>query len=198
MLMRRIICGIYFSHIFITHLKGLLQYLFMFDSMRINIKWKIVFVAMFLFTAGLVQKSIAQEEFKKSTFYDTMASGDLAAVENQLTILQGSSIANKEGYEGDMLIRKAGLVKGAKTRLDLFKAGRIKLETAIAADNENTEFHFLRLAIEEHAPKIVKYHNDIEKDKTIVQKNFKSLSPSVQHAILDYSKNSKVLHAEDL
>jgi hypothetical protein len=155
-------------------------------------------MAMVLFAAGFMQKSIAQEEFKKSVFYDTMASGDLAAVENQLSILQNSSIANKEGYEGAMLVRKAGLVKGNKTKLDLFKAGRIKLETAIAADNENTEFHFLRLAIEEHAPKIVKYHKDIDADKAIVQKNFKSLSPSVQHAILDYSKNSKVLHAEDL
>ena len=170
----------------------------MFDSMRVNIKWKIVFVAVFLFAAGFMQRSIAQEEFKKSAFYDTMASGDLSAVENQLTVIQASSIANKDGYEGAMLMRKAGLVKGAKKRLDLFKAGRIKLETAIAADNENTEFHFLRLAIEEHAPKIVKYHNDIDKDKAIVQKNFKSLSPSVQHAILDYSKKSKVLHAEEL
>ncbi len=169
----------------------------MFDSMRINIKWKIGFIAVFLLIAGFMQKGIAQQEFKKSAFYDTMASGDLAAVENQLTVIQGSSIASKEGYEGAMLMRKAGLVKGAKTRLDLFKAGRIKLETAIAADNENTEFHFLRLAIEEHAPKIVKYHSDIDKDKAIVQKNYKNLSPSVQHAILDYCKNSKVLHAED-
>jgi hypothetical protein len=62
---------------------------------------------------------------------------------------------------------------------------------------ENTEYHFLRLAIEEHAPKIVKYHNDIEADKAIVKKNFKELSPAVQHAILDYCKKSKVLHAED-
>ena len=165
--------------------------------MIINIKWKIAFIAVFMLITGLLQNSIAQTEFKKSAFYDVMASGDLAAVENQLTIIQGSSIANKGGYEGAMLIRKAGLVKGAKTKLDLFKAGRIKLETAIAADNENTEFHFLRLAVEEHAPKIVKYHNDIDKDKAIVQKNYKSLSPSVQHAILDYCKNSKVLHAED-
>jgi hypothetical protein len=165
--------------------------------MRINIKWKIAFIAVFMFVTGFVQRSTAQGEFKKSTFYDVMASGDLAAVENQLTVIQGSSMANKEGYEGAMLIRKAGFVKGAKTKLDLFKAGRIKLETAIAADNENTEFHFLRLAIEEHAPKIIKYHSDIEKDKTIVQKNYKNLSPSVQHAILDYCKNSKVLHAED-
>jgi hypothetical protein len=79
----------------------------------------------------------------------------------------------------------------------LFKDGRIKLETAINADNDHTEFHFLRLAIEEHAPKIVKYHADIKADKAIVIKNFKTLSSSVQQAILDYCKNSKVLHVAD-
>jgi len=65
------------------------------------------------------------------------------------------------------------------------------------ADNDNTEYHFLRLAIEENAPKIVKYHADIENDKLFVQKNFKNLPRSVQHAILDYCKKSKVLHTED-
>jgi hypothetical protein len=165
--------------------------------MRVNIKWRIVFIVVFLFTAGFVQQSIAQQKFEKAAFYDVMSAGDVAAIDDQLAILKDASTANKEGYEGALLMKKAGLVKGAKTRLDFFKSGRIKLETAIAADNENTEFHFLRLAIEEHAPKIVKYHSDIDKDKVIVQKNYKNLSPAVQHAILDYTKKSKVLHAED-
>jgi len=64
-------------------------------------------------------------------------------------------------------------------------------------DNDNIEFHFLRLTIEEHAPKIVRYHSDINMDKAIVQKNFKNLSPVVQKAILDYCKNSKILRTED-
>jgi hypothetical protein len=94
-------------------------------------------------------------------------------------------------------MKKAGLLKRPKERLSFFKQGRIKLETAILADNDNTEFRFLRLAIEEHAPKIVKYRKDIEGDKQVVLKNFKSLSPAVQHAILDYCENSKVLHKEE-
>ena len=95
-------------------------------------------------------------------------------------------------------MKKASLVKKPKDKLSLFKKGRIKFETALLANNENIEFHFLRLAIEEHAPKIVKYHNDIEKDKQLIINNFKSLSPVVQNAVLDYCKSSKVLHREDL
>jgi len=166
--------------------------------MKINTIRKTAFTAVFLLTTGFFQKSIAQQKFEKSTFYNVMATGDIDAVENELSIIQNASTAHKEGYEGALIVKKAGLVKGVKTRLDLFKAGCKKLEAAILADSTNTEFHFLRLAIQEHAPGIVKYHSDIKKDKAIIQKNYNNLSPTVQHAILDYCKKSKVLHAEDL
>jgi hypothetical protein len=126
-----------------------------------------------------------------------MKSTTLETVNNELEAIKDAPERDREGYEGALLMKKAGLLKKPKDRLSFFKQGRIKLETAISADNENTEFHFLRLAIEEHAPKIVKYHSDIEKDKAIVIKNFKNLSPAVRHAILDYCENSKVLHKED-
>jgi hypothetical protein len=95
-------------------------------------------------------------------------------------------------------MRKAGLVKRPAEKLKFFKAGRIKFDTAIAADKDNVEFHFLRFAIQEHAPKIVKYRTDLEADKQIVLKAYKNLSPVIQHAIVDYTKNSKLLHAQDL
>jgi hypothetical protein len=166
-------------------------------AMKINIKWKIALVSALLLADGSLKASFAQERFEKSVFYDVMASGDIDAVNNEINIVEDSSLKNKEGYEGALLMKKAGLVRTAKKRLKLFKKGRIKLETALMAGDENTEFHFLRLAIEENAPKVVKYHGDIEKDKLFVQNNFKNLSPSVQHAILNYCKKSKVLHPED-
>jgi len=165
--------------------------------MKMTVKWKIVLVSTILLVAGSLKISAAQQKFDKTVFYNVMSSGDTEAVTNELTIVREASINNKEGYEGALLMKKAGFPANAHKKLKLFKEGRIKLESALLADNENTEFHFLRLAIEENAPKIVKYHTDIEKDKLFVQKNFKNLSPSVQHAILDYCKKSKVLHAED-
>ena len=170
----------------------------MFVTMKMNKKLRVVFVCFLATTGAFLQPVFAQQKFEKAAFYEVMASGKLDAVDNEIAILADASINNKEGYEGALLMRKAGLVSPAAKRLRFFKEGRIKLETALMADNENTEYHFLRLAIEEHAPKIVKYHADIAKDKLFVQKNFKNLSPSVQHAILDYCKKSKVLHAEDL
>jgi hypothetical protein len=157
----------------------------------------IVFVLFFLMAGELVKGGTEPQKFDKAAFYSVMASGDIDAIDNEIGVVKDASLQEKEGYEGALLMRKAGLVRKAKVKLNFFKAGRIKLETALLADNDNIEFHFLRLAIQEHAPKIVKYHSDIEKDKLLVLNNFKKLTPEVQHAILDYCKNSKVLHKED-
>lgn len=155
-------------------------------------KLLLVFILVFWIADHPAKAKTPIQKFDKAAFYDVMASGDLTAIDKELDVVKG-----KDGYEGALLMRKAGLVKKPKDKLAFFKAGRIKLETALLADNENIEFHFLRLAIEEHAPKIVKYRKDIQKDKELVVNNFKSLSPAVQHAILDYCKNSKVLHKEE-
>lgn len=149
------------------------------------------------FATGVAIAKPVQQKFDKAAFYSVMKSGDKAAVENEIGLLNDAPVKERTGYEGALLMKKADLVKRPKEKLKYFKEGRIKLETAIMNDNENIEFHFLRLAIEEHAPKIVKYKADIPKDKDLVIKNFKNLHTAVQHAILNYCSNSKVLHKED-
>jgi len=170
----------------------------MFEKMKI-ITIRVLLIFSILILPLLVQQGIAQQKlrFDKEEFYNVMSKGDVNAIDNELIVVTGYATTNKEGYEGALLLKKAGLISGPRKKLDLFKAGRIKLETAIINNPDNVENHFLRLAIEEHAPKIVKYHADIEADKAIVKREFKNLSPVVQHAILDYCKNSKVLHAQD-
>ena len=166
--------------------------------MKTGTATKLLFSSIAVFLSGFVNEALAQQKFEKSVFYSVMSKGDTEAIDNEITIVQNADLKHKDGYEGALLMKKAGMAGPPKQKLKLFKEGRIKLETAIMDDNDNTEFHFLRLAIEEHSPKIVKYHNDMENDKAIVQKNFKSLSPAVQQAILDYCKKSKVLHAQEL
>jgi hypothetical protein len=131
--------------------------------------------------------------FDKASFYSAMASGDMNTINTQLNIIKSSSIYEKDAYEGALLMKKAGLVVKAKEKLSLFKAGRIKLETAIKNSKNNTEFYFLRLIIQEHAPRLVEYRSNIESDAASIRSNFKSLSPVIQQAINDYSKKSKVL-----
>jgi hypothetical protein len=161
-------------------------------------KRRIIF-ALFLLLPGLIVLGHSlQQKLDKTAFYAVMDRGSLDEVNNEIDVVTSSSSPEKEGYAGALLMRKAGLVKIPGQKLKLFKAGRIKFDTAIGADKDNVEYHFLRFAIQEHAPKIVKYRTDIEADKQIIIKAYKNLSLVVQHAIMDYTKNSKLLQASDL
>jgi hypothetical protein len=166
--------------------------------MKIILKHKALRTALFIVLAVVTNAAFAQQKFDKAAFYKVMDTGNVAAIDAEVDVVKASGVAAKDGYEGALLMRKAGKVALPAQKLKFFKAGRIKLETAIQADADNTELRFLRLAIEEHAPKIVKYKSDIEKDKAFILKNYKTLPESVQSAIKDYTQKSKVLRAEDL
>ncbi len=147
----------------------------------------------FVFVVFVVRANTLNSGFDKSAFYNAMASDNMETINNQLALLKASAVNEKDAYEGALLMKKAGLVTKAKEKLSLFKAGRLKLEAAIKKDRENAEFSFLRLIIQEHAPKLVDYSDNIQSDVAAIRSNFKTLPQVVQQAISDYSKKSKVL-----
>jgi len=136
--------------------------------------------------------------FDKGTFYSVMATGSIGDIDAELVVLNTGQIKEKEGYEGALLMKKSGLLSKPKDKLTIFKSGYRKLESSLATDSSNGEYHFLRLTIQEHAPRIVKYYKDQDSDRQHVVRSFKNLSPVVQKAILDYSKHSKVLSTKEL
>lgn len=154
-----------------------------------NIKLFLNFFLLLLF----IHKKPQQPTFDKSIFYKVIASESTAQIDTQISIVTKSLLPEKEAFEGVLLMKKAGMVEKAKDKLNLFKTGRLKLELAISKDNNNTEYHFLRLLIQEHAPKIVKYRNKLEEDSENIRTNFKNLSPVLQQVIIDYCKKSTIL-----
>ena len=154
---------------------------------------KIFFNLLFFLSVLAVQGNSQNAGFDKASFYSAMAASNLDAVNKQLLVVNQAPANEREAYEGALLMKKAGLVTKAKEKLSLFKAGRLKLEASIKKDNGNTEFNFLRLIIQEHAPKLVEYRKDIQQDIAVIRSNFKTLPQDVQQAIQDYSKKSKVL-----
>ena len=137
------------------------------------------------------------QNFDKSAFYTVMATGKMKEIDKELVLINSVAISEKDAYEGALMMRKSGLIKTPAEKLRLFKKGRIKLETALLKDSSNGEYHFLRLTIQEHAPKIVKYSAELERDKQFIIKCFKSLSPDVQQIIFDYCKKSKILNQKN-
>lgn len=129
----------------------------------------------------------------RSAFYTAIASDNITVIDAQLAVLKTASGADKDAFEGALLMKKAGLVAKTKEKMSLFKAGRGKLEIAIDKENNNAEYRFLRLLIQENAPKIVNYRSDVTDDIAVIKANYKALPASVQQAIADYSKKSKAL-----
>jgi hypothetical protein len=138
------------------------------------------------------------QTFDKAGFFSVMASGKLEEINAELSVLETSAVKEKEAYEGALLMRKAGLLARPKEKLATFKSGYIKMESSMAKDSGNIEYHFLRLMIQEHAPKVVHYDKDQEKDSQDIIRSFPSLSPVLKKAILNYCPYSKLLHERQL
>ena len=135
--------------------------------------------------------------FDRQAFYKAMQFDMMALVNEELNKLKVLAMSGKEAYEGAMTMKKASLAGGPDKKLSLFKSGRKKLEEAIQKDSSNIEFRFLRLIIEENAPKVLGYKNDLKKDSEYIRKSYKTLPKSVQQVIEGYSKKSKVLKIQD-
>ena len=153
---------------------------------------KVTLNLLFLLLFSVAQGN-SQNSIDRAVFYKVLASGNAAEIEAQLSIIKQSTISEKDAYEGTLLMKKAQVVIKPKDKLSFFKAGRTKLEASISAHKENTEYRFLRLIIQEHAPKIVKYRKNLEEDTELIRSKFKNLSPQIQQIITDYSKKSSIL-----
>src|ERR1700743_2483515 len=93
--------------------------------------------ALFLMLCGMgAQAKTTSEKFDKEAFYAAIKNGNKAEIEKEIDVVVASSGAEKEAYEGFLLMRKAGLMTLPAQKLKFFKQGRIKLETAIAGDAE--------------------------------------------------------------
>src|SRR5690606_24825023 len=49
------------------------------------------------------------------------------------------------------------------------------IEQAVAAEPENAEIRLIRLSVQEHLPRFLKYHQDIEEDRKFVQQALPSI-----------------------
>jgi hypothetical protein len=158
---------------------------------------KAAFVILLGFSGIATAAGRVQEGFDRAAFYSVIQSGTLEQINSQMEIVKKSALPEKDAFEGTLLMKKAGEASGPKNKLTLFKAGHKKLEAAIQKDSTNTELRFLRLIIQEHAPGILGYKHEQEKDHDYIRKHFKNLLPVTRNAVIDYSKKSKVLKPSD-
>lgn len=148
---------------------------------------------------GATQSTPAQTEpgrFNREPFYAAFISEDTVAIQKQLKTILHSNFNYKGAYAGALIMKKAGLIKGASRKLKEFKSGKEKLEEAIR-EHDDVEFRFLRLVIQEKAPKVLGYHKQLEEDRNYLIAHFQSGPAELRKIILDYSKSSSVLSPGD-
>ena len=90
-------------------------------------------------------------------------------------------------------MKKASLLDVPIRKLDFFKRGRLLLETEIKNDPQNIEYRFLRLTIQENAPKFLKYDTKLISDKEIIINGFGNANKTLQSIIREYSNSSNIL-----
>jgi len=160
-------------------------------------KASIVLIALMIFGITNVKAGVFLQQFDKSSYYKILKSGSIEEINNEISLVDASSLKNKDAFIGALMMKKAGVLKVPKEKLSNFKKGATKLETILRSDTSNVEYRFLRLIIQEHAPKVVKYNKNISEDAAFIRRNYKQLSPDVQKILIDYSQTSKVLKPQD-
>jgi len=133
---------------------------------------------------------------ERPSYYAAMKGDDLSQVENQLALISKDTANESRAFEGALLMKKAGLIKGPFKKLKLFKKGHSLLEDVLKLNTDNPELRFLRLMIQEKAPAIVNYRDKLEEDSKFIQSEFKNIPAELQKIIIDYSKTSKILKPE--
>ena len=133
----------------------------------------------------------------RTSFYAALSNGNMNRLDDQIRKLEQLSFEEKRAFTGVLKMRKAEFAKGLKTKLDLFKSGGKQLEDEIAKHKSNAEYRFLRLIMQENAPAILNYNDNIEEDAKIIKASYSKLPQETKAAILDYCKKSKALKVQD-
>ena len=153
---------------------------------------KYALAAVFLFTIhmGFAQSAV---RIDRSAFYSAIRQNKKQPIDKQLELLNSAPAEIREGFQGALLMRKAGLGGSPHQKIKLFREGHRELEAAIRKHPGNVEFRFLRLLIQENAPPALRYRDNLQEDSQIIENSYKMLPEEVQKQIADYSKKSKVL-----
>jgi hypothetical protein len=156
-------------------------------------------IAAFCMGFLLITVAAAEAQIDKAVYYKALASGEEQSIDRVLAKLEEQKASPKvNAYKGALTMKKAGFVKVLGGKVKTFKQGAHLLEEQIKNNPQNTEFRFLRLAVQEHAPGILKYNKELQEDKQAVVSGFDKLDAELKGVITDYARDSKVLKEADL
>lgn len=133
-------------------------------------------------------------QLDRKAIYSALASDSKDVVQKQLDgILNAKESSEVKAFKGALQMKAAQFQKTAKDKMSLFNAGKKLLESEIKSNDGNAEYRFLRLLIQENAPKQLKYNGNIEEDVLSIVGGYSKLKESTKAAIDSYAKKSASL-----
>lgn len=152
-----------------------------------------------LFSILLVSVNLfAIAPINKLDFYSAFKSDEKSILDKEIARLnkfEASSL--KDAYLGVLIMKNSQFQSTPSAKLKAFKEGKVLLEGAIAKEPKNGEFRFLRLAIQEKSPKLLKYDSNMDEDKEILLDTYSSLDFTVKKVIKAYAEKSMVISPKD-
>lgn len=154
-----------------------------------NALFSIVASLLFVFAQDL---SVVREHYyaasktKENAEQFYLALHDYSKDNKVLVAYKGAAIALKSKYTTDKKKRKELLTQGLKL-----------VESSVKSLPNNAEIRLIRLSIQEHTPKFLKYKGNIAEDKKMIVEAFDKLPKDLKEYIKIYAKQSKVFTEED-
>ena len=143
----------------------------------------------------LVLSSWSYSSITRAEYYPVFKGDSSTEMEKLVEKLEPTD--QQKAYLGALKMKLAGLQKGPSIKLKTFKEGRELLETEIKKEPQNIEWLFLRLAVQENAPKIVKYSDNLSEDSQFISNHFSSAPLELQKIIKNYTSSSTILKVSD-
>lgn len=133
-------------------------------------------------------------QLDRKAIYTALASDSKELVQKQLDGLQNAKESSEvKAFKGALQMKAAQFQKTAKDKMELFNAGKKTLESEIKSNDGNVEYRFLRLLIQENAPKQLKYNGNISEDATAIIAGYSKLKEATKAALETYAKKSASL-----
>jgi len=146
----------------------------------INLPFLVLFLVSFYATAQDLQKIRTQ-------YPQAEKSSEITAnLENALANIGSESSPILQAYKGAVLTLKAKFAEKRKDKKIFFKEGATLIENAVDNEGSNIEIRYIRMSVQENAPKILGYHKDLENDKDFILKNFDTSKSAVKQVITDF------------
>lgn len=101
-------------------------------------------------------------------------------------------------YKGAVTTLMSKYSNEIRDKKSYFKAGKLLLEYAVTASPNNIEIRYIRMSVQENAPKIVGYNKNIQEDKQFILEHYKATNDmATKKLIKGYVAQSKLFEANE-